>query len=465
MTHEFHNPDNLTPEQIGEGYRLLLKSEIKPRPENREINAWLGRFRRWTDHNDSMCVGSSQDLTYRVPLSTWPLPEPEIKWKAEREAFARGETVEAQLTSGWAPDTWIPLDANFERDWNTLFAARIKPWTLGNSVNGFTLGKGQQWHRLDWTREMLPEGWRPHTDGEVNGDGDQWLSQSGWRNVAAQEGGSSSGPFCAHCRTRRPLPTPKASHACPPVKHPEAQELQERFAEPAWIPWHGGKCPLKDEEVEEWEPQYRHPGGMGPRDFKPSQYRWSHSNQGGDIIAYRVLKWKKPQGQHGPAGQPDRLGPSVSLPPIETFSAAMESVTKQESPPTDNDSWECLLRTNAQLGKKVVELEKDSDFWKSRYEDAINATSFIQKEKESLGLLVGQDTVTDGIPALRRQRNELQSKLTAAQARLEFELVKTSTSNWWKTEIVRRGYGTWETTTDGQVWFKWKENNPYNHEK
>lgn len=44
-------------------------------------------------------------------------------------------------------------------------------------------------------------------------------------------------------------------------------------------------------------------------------------------------------------------------------------------------------------------------------------------------------------------------------------LVKTSTSNWWKTEIVRRGYGTWETTTDGQVWFKWKENNPYNHEK
>lgn len=41
-----------------------------------------------------------------------------------------------------------------------------------------------------------------------------------------------------------------------------------------------------------------------------------------------------------------------------------------------------------------------------------------------------------------------------------FELVKTSTSNWWKTEIVRRGYGTWETTTDGQVWFKWKENNP-----
>lgn len=259
MTHEFHNPDNLTPEQIGEGYRLLLKSEIKPRPENREINAWLGRFRRWTVHNDSMCVGSSQDLTYRVPLSTWPLPG--SKWQAEREALSRGECVEAQLASDWAPDTWIRLDPNFAGDWDSLFAVRARPWTLGNSVNGFTLSEGQ----------------------------------------------------------------------------------------------------------------------------------------------------------HGSAGQPDRLGPSVSLPPIETFSAAMESVTKQESPPTDNDSWECLLRTNAQLGKKVVELEKDSDFWKSRYEDAINATSFTQEEKESLGLLVGQDTVTDGILALRRQRDELQSKLTAAQ--------------------------------------------------
>ena len=37
--------------------------------------------------------------------------------------------------------------------------------------------------------------------------------------------------------------------------------------------------------------------------------------------------------------------------------------------------------------------------------------------------------------------------------------VRQSTSNYWKTEIVRRGYGTWETTPDGQVWFKWKENN------
>lgn len=35
---------------------------------------------------------------------------------------------------------------------------------------------------------------------------------------------------------------------------------------------------------------------------------------------------------------------------------------------------------------------------------------------------------------------------------------KDTTSDYWKTEIVRHGYGTWETTPDGKVWFKWKEN-------
>lgn len=32
-----------------------------------------------------------------------------------------------------------------------------------------------------------------------------------------------------------------------------------------------------------------------------------------------------------------------------------------------------------------------------------------------------------------------------------------TTSAWWKTQIVTRGYGTWEITIDGRTWFKWKE--------
>lgn len=36
-------------------------------------------------------------------------------------------------------------------------------------------------------------------------------------------------------------------------------------------------------------------------------------------------------------------------------------------------------------------------------------------------------------------------------------LSQETTSTWWKTQIVSRGYGTWETTIDGRTWFKWKE--------
>ena len=36
-------------------------------------------------------------------------------------------------------------------------------------------------------------------------------------------------------------------------------------------------------------------------------------------------------------------------------------------------------------------------------------------------------------------------------------LSDSGVSNYWKTEIVRRGYGTWETTPTGEVWFKWKD--------
>lgn len=36
---------------------------------------------------------------------------------------------------------------------------------------------------------------------------------------------------------------------------------------------------------------------------------------------------------------------------------------------------------------------------------------------------------------------------------------KFPASDYWKAEIVRHGYGTWEATPDGQIWFKWKANN------
>jgi hypothetical protein len=68
---------------------------------------------------------------------------------------------------------------------------------------------------------------------------------------------------------------------------------------PPWIEHKGGPCPLKDEEVEEWEYKCRNGYQSGLDLGKPSFRCWSHSthgrNHGADIVAYRVLKWRTPK--------------------------------------------------------------------------------------------------------------------------------------------------------------------------
>ena len=59
---EFHNLDNLTPEQVGEGYRLLYPSEVASRKDKyKSIQKWT--HQKWHDLNR----GNDESLTYRVP--------------------------------------------------------------------------------------------------------------------------------------------------------------------------------------------------------------------------------------------------------------------------------------------------------------------------------------------------------------------------------------------------------------
>lgn len=73
---EWHNPDNLTPGQVGEGYRLLLKSEISYKRERMSIiEMWVRKFNRWDASGWSGCIDSH---THRVPASTpfhWDKPK------------------------------------------------------------------------------------------------------------------------------------------------------------------------------------------------------------------------------------------------------------------------------------------------------------------------------------------------------------------------------------------------------
>jgi len=69
-----HNPDNLTREQVGEGFRLLATVEIwKRKGYKKHIHIWR---RKWD--TDSW-KGSGHLFTYRVPINT-PLDiNPELK--------------------------------------------------------------------------------------------------------------------------------------------------------------------------------------------------------------------------------------------------------------------------------------------------------------------------------------------------------------------------------------------------
>lgn len=114
--HDFHNPDNLTPEQVGDGYRLMLKSEIKDRDNNREIESWLSIRKEW--HAAGYRCSYSA-LTYRVPLATWPLPPIET-FPAAMEAVTKQESspTDNEPKAVEAPadnDTWNCLLATNSR--------------------------------------------------------------------------------------------------------------------------------------------------------------------------------------------------------------------------------------------------------------------------------------------------------------------------------------------------------------
>lgn len=110
----WQNPDNLTAEQVGEGYRLLLQSEVHVDHEDFSIlSGWSKKRGRWMDK----LWGASGNVTYRVSSSTpfhWDSPKKE-------------------------------------------------PWSLGRNLPGFRpLRDGEEWGTPDkWNQDNLKEGWRP----------------------------------------------------------------------------------------------------------------------------------------------------------------------------------------------------------------------------------------------------------------------------------------------------------------
>ena len=223
--------------------------------------------------------------------------------------------------------------------------------------SGFVLAPGQAWHKPElFTVEDLAEGMRPLLVGEIRQKEDETRfeeSGSKW-GPTLMAGYSVPAGSVSLFRARRPLPAPTPdtfeAHGYTWTRHtpgdPRPCDIKSevyvlwrnqtihgphtpdhwywtnlvsngqaliigwRYAdaekpdEIPWIEWHGGPCPLKDEEVEEWERQYRN--GTTGNGVKPSAFDWLNRGWNNDIIAYRVLKWreKKPKVPLGPEDVP-----------------------------------------------------------------------------------------------------------------------------------------------------------------
>ena len=242
---ELHNPDGLTAEQVGVGYRLLLPDEMQPQKyewgfknPNGSID-WM-----YGSQNEETAKQCNPKYAVRVPLSV-PWPEkpksaeltPVLAAKGyEQYGFGPGITVVEQ------PDPYAELK-------KAHAAGRVIQVSIGPP-------EAREWDDLSQAI------------------------------------------------------TPAFKTA------PERYRIKPDDS-PPWIEWHGGPCPLRDEEVEEWEYKCRD-GFHASKDESglPSDRRWSHSScpHYGDIIAYRVLKTREPKPKV-PLGPEDVLPGSIFIVP------------------------------------------------------------------------------------------------------------------------------------------------------
>lgn len=129
-------------------------------------------------------------------------------------AWANGETIQYRFKGD--AERWVTASSGGQLvfDWDDV-EYRIKTvWTLSNHIPGFRpLRDGEEWHQDSWTREMLPDGWRPLLLGEAVLKGKQgdeyYLGDDVW-SWQQNYGVDIAGQVKDHrWRTKRPLPEPK----------------------------------------------------------------------------------------------------------------------------------------------------------------------------------------------------------------------------------------------------------------
>lgn len=185
-----HNPDNLTAEQVGAGYRLLVVGETLNHDAERWLRGqWLPTWRTAT---------FSEFSTYRRPLSfPWP-PVPADPYAYLKAAQAAGKVIQFNPgdSLGWRDHPIGDFTVGPEY-------YRIKP-----DAPPFKLPPpppGMRWHREDgWKEGDLPPGTRPLVEDEEIATLDECrlVGEKEWSTSVNQDMGMAS---CCLYRTTHPL--------------------------------------------------------------------------------------------------------------------------------------------------------------------------------------------------------------------------------------------------------------------
>lgn len=189
-----HNPDNLTAEQVGVGYRLVCYDD---KTTEAKLEKWMGG--EWVVvYTIGQLSFRHCQSTYRLPLSV-PWPEPVDPYAELKAAHAAGKVIEWRFKDG--SNQWIAKTANFN-EFSSICEYRIKPEPV------FQLPlppPGMQWHREDgWQEGDLPQGWRPLVKGEARLIGDE-LKDNEWSDVETGDLSGNTREIHCHSRTTRPL--------------------------------------------------------------------------------------------------------------------------------------------------------------------------------------------------------------------------------------------------------------------
>ena len=222
-----------------------------------------------------------------------------------------------------------------------------------------------KWHHEDgWNDGDLPRGTRPFIEGEKPQKGDFCIAdgESVWQGSINWWSDLHASSVCRYrttrpllftysgnewtwhragdpmlCDVKRKVALLRTTEELPAVKGENWFWLDDsiigwRYADekpddsPPWTEWHGGPCPLKDEEVEEWDIKYRTNLVENKADA-PSSYEWCHNGSFSDINSYRVLKWreKKPK---VPLGRDD-VPPGSVIKTMEVIQAQILRINKE----------------------------------------------------------------------------------------------------------------------------------------